>query len=312
MPSAKDIIIKPIKAADANALVRRVHYSGKVVNNSQLHLGVFLNGRLEGAMQFGPSLDKRKIQGLVEGTSWNGFIELNRMAFSDNLPRNSESRALGVAFRMMKKTYPHIEWIVSFADGTQCGDGTIYRASGFVLTGIKRNNQIWAAPSGEIFNDTSIRPGIGGERERAKQVFSRTSLTDGRSKQQQQQQAKAVISRTTTTKGSHILENGASSMKAYKEAGWRPLEGFQLRYIYFLNPQARERLTVPIIPFSRIDEIGAGMYRGEKRSKQAMDATSVTATGQHRSDRSNNQAGEAGDGSDQEHSGGATPTHPLQ
>jgi hypothetical protein len=102
MVTAKDIRIAPINSATANVLVRRIHYSGKVVNNSQLHLGVFLDNRLEGAMQFGPSLDKRKIQGLVSGTKWSGFIELNRMAFSDNLPRNSESRALGVAFRLIK------------------------------------------------------------------------------------------------------------------------------------------------------------------------------------------------------------------
>jgi len=114
MPSAKDIHVAPISAKDAAALVKRVHYSGKVVQNSQLHLGVFLNGRLEGVMQFGPSLDKRKVQGLVEGTGWNGFIELNRMAFSDRLPRNSESRALGIAMRMIRKAYPHIEWVISF------------------------------------------------------------------------------------------------------------------------------------------------------------------------------------------------------
>lgn len=267
MPSAKDLVIKPIAASDANALVRRVHYSGKVVSNSQLHLGVFLADRLEVAMQFGPSLDKRKLQGLVRGTEWNGFIELNRMAFSERLPRNSESRALGVAFRLFRRHYPHIGWIVSFADGTQCGDGTIYRAAGFVLTGIKPNNQIWEAPTGEVFLDTSIRPGIGGERERerARQVFSRTSLTDGRSKQQQQ--AKNILSRTTTTKGNHILDTGASSMKAYKEAGWRPKPGFQLRYVYFLDPTARERLTVPVLPFSRIEDMGAAMVRGQKISR---------------------------------------------
>jgi hypothetical protein len=162
---AKRIIVKPISAQDANRIVRQLHYSGKVVNNSQLHLGVFLDGKCGGAMQFGPSLDKRKMLGLVTGTLWNEFIELNRMAFADWLPRNGESRALGYAFRFIRKHYPHIKWIVSFADGTQCGDGTIYRASGFVLTGIKENNQIWEAPTGETFNDTSIRPGIGGERE---------------------------------------------------------------------------------------------------------------------------------------------------
>ena len=228
MATAKDIHIAPVKASDANELVRRVHYSGKVVNNSQLHLGVFLNGRLEGAMQFGPSLDKRKMLGLVRDTPWNGFIELNRMAFSDALPRNSESRALGVSFRLMRKRYPHIQWVVSFADGTQCGDGTIYRASGFALTGIKRNNQIWAAPTGETF------------------------------------------SRTTMTKGGNNHATGAASMKAYQEAGFRPLGGFQLRYVYFIDPTSRKRLTVPVLPFSKIEEMGAGMYRGTTRAKQAM------------------------------------------
>jgi hypothetical protein len=27
--------------------------------------------------------------------------------------------------RLIRKTYPHIEWVISFADGSQCGDGTI-------------------------------------------------------------------------------------------------------------------------------------------------------------------------------------------
>lgn len=254
MGQAKSIIVKPISAQDANRIVKAIHYSGKVVNNSQLHLGVFLNGKCGGAMQFGPSLDKRKIVGLVEGTLWNEFIELNRMAFADWLPRNSESRALGYAFRWMRKQYPQIKWVVSFADGTQCGDGTIYRASGFVLTGIKENDQIWEAPTGER--------------------FSRMCLTDPTSKQQQQQ-AKQVISRTTTTKGKHICGNGAASMQQYQDAGWKPKAGFQLRYIYFIDPTARERLTVPVLPFSEIDNRGAGMYKGKSRVRSVGSDTSA-------------------------------------
>lgn len=263
MGDAKDLIVKPIKATDANRIVSALHYSGKVVKNSQVHLGVFYKGKCGGAMQFGPSLDKRKLQGLVRGTLWNEFIELNRMAFADWLPRNGESRCIAYAIRWLKKTYPWIKWVVSFADGTQCGDGTIYRASGFVLTGIKENDQIWAAPSGE--------------------KFSRTSLTDGKSKQQQQQQARAVIS--TVTKGKHIAHamqmraagspgrmgdvckttGGGASMRSFQDAGWKPLQGFQLRYLYFLDPSASARLTVPILPFSEIARQGAGMYRGQPK-----------------------------------------------
>lgn len=242
--SAKDIILRPIDRREADALVKRVHYSGKVVNNSQLHIGVFYGGKLEGAMQFGPSLDKRKICGLVEGTGWNDFLELNRLAFSDTLPRNSESRALSIAFKLIRQHAAHVKWVISFADGAQCGDGTIYRAAGFVLTGIKKNDQIWAAPDNE--------------------VYSRTSLTDGRSKGQQQAPL-AAVSRVTATKGNNILETGGASMQTFKDAGWKPLDGYQLRYIYFLDPSYRQRLTVPEVPYSRIQEIGAGMYRGEKR-----------------------------------------------
>lgn len=269
MATAKDILVKPIKSAIAIKFVKAHHYSGKVAQNSQLHLGVFLDNELYGVMQFGPSLDKRKIQGLVEGTLWHEFLELNRLAFDDVLPRNSESRALAIAFKLIKKNAPQVKWIVSFADGTQCGDGTIYRASGFVLTGIKKNNQIWEAPSGNVYQSNSARGVSNCNVVHAKAMAevqgareSRTSLTDGRSKKEQQK-AQTII-RTTQTKSNNILETGASSMKIFKDAGWKPLDGFQLRYIYFIDKSYRTRLTVPELPFSEIERMGARMYKGQK------------------------------------------------
>jgi hypothetical protein len=44
--------------------------------------------------------------------------------------------------------------------------------------------------------------------------------------------------------------------------------------LYFLNPEARKRLTVPILPFSRIAEMGAGMYRGKPRVAPVEEAES--------------------------------------
>lgn len=154
MAGVKDIIVKPINPTAANAFVKKHHYSGKVVPNSQLHFGCFLNGVLGGVMQFGPSLDKSKVIGLVKNTGWNEFIELNRMAFSELLPKNAESRCIAVALRLIKKNYPHIKWVISFADGCQCGDGTIYRASGFKLTQIKTNTSIRQNPkTGQLMQD---------------------------------------------------------------------------------------------------------------------------------------------------------------
>lgn len=70
--------------------------------------------------------------------------------------------------------------------------------------------------------------------------------------------------------------NGAyKSMEWYAEK-WdtKVIEGFQFRYIYLIDKTCQ--ITVPILPFSTIDEIGGGMYKGEKitlaERKQAVEA----------------------------------------
>lgn len=50
--------------------------------------------------------------------------------------------------------------------------------------------------------------------------------------------------------------------KLMKELNATPLIGFQLRYIYLIDKSCK--IPVPILPFSKIDEMGAGMYKGEK------------------------------------------------
>lgn len=235
MGRAKDIEVKVIPSKIANPFIRSHHYSGKVVNNSSLHFGAFLDGRLHGVMSYGSSLDKSKIVGLVEGTKWNDFLELNRMAFDDYLPRNSESRCISQSIKLIKRNAPNIKWIISFADGCSCGDGTIYRASNFVLTGIKVNSDLCELPNGDKIHSMTLKSN----------PFRPRKELGGRS--------------------FFEVTNGKYDWKKYVEvAGGKILAGYQLRYIYFIDKSYRERLTVPEIPFSKIDEIGAGMYKGEK------------------------------------------------
>tara|TARA_R100001198_G_C5215509_1_gene199384 strand:- start:287 stop:1039 length:753 start_codon:yes stop_codon:yes gene_type:complete len=249
MASAKDIIIKPINARTANEKCKKIHYSGKVVPNSQLHFGVFLNGKLEGVMQFGPSINKRGTVNLVEGTGFNEFIELNRMAFSDALPRFSESRAISITLKIIKKRYPQIKWVISFSDGTQCGDGTIYRASGFNLVEIRESDALRKNPkTGEVVH---------------------------------------------TIQAHHLMITN-------EWKSWEKTKGYQLKYIYFIDKSYKDRLTVPILPFSKIDEMGAGMYKGER------------LTIAERKDTIKNKRVNEANSSDQLESGGATPTHTLQ
>lgn len=225
--SAKDIVIKPIDSKSSVKIVSRLHYSGKCTQNSQIHLGVFLNNKLEGALQFGPSIDKRRMASNL-GIGFNHFLELNRMALSDTCPKNSESRALGVSLRLLKKTYPHLRVIVSFADACQCGDGTIYKASGFKLHSFKKNTSLLVGPNGD--------------------VVAKKSLDD----------------KICPTTGKYM------SSIYVKERGYKPLVGYQMKYLYFFDKELEKQHD--FIDFKDIPK-EIRMYKGIKRIEHESNAT---------------------------------------
>lgn len=232
MGRVKDIKVKVIPSQIARPFVKAHHYSGKVVNNSCLHFGAFLDGKLHGVMSFGPSMDKSKVIGLVEGTKWREFLELNRMAFDDYLPKNSESYCISKAIMLIKKNAPHIKWIISFADGCQCGDGTIYRASNFLLTGITKNKTIMEFPTGERISTLAARA-----------EFDGTQIRE--------------LCRKLGIEHKYRTDND------WKKLGAVFVDGYMFRYIYLIDKSCK--LTVPIIPYSKIDEMGIGMYKGQKK-----------------------------------------------
>lgn len=235
MATAKDIRVYPCDKGTARAFIAKHHYSGKNASAQWLYLAVALQGEMIGAISVGRPIDPRKSRLLVKDTAWDSFCEIGRMVMIDDTPRNVESRALAVACRLIHRQYPYIEWIQTFADGTQCGDGTIYRAAAFLLTGIRKNLTILQAPTGERVADLTLK-------------------TNRRTES------------ITRTKGKHALANrGAATLKPLFEAGYKRLPGFQLRYVKFLIPGQEHRLTVPVMPYSDIERLGAGMYKGRRK-----------------------------------------------
>lgn len=222
----KDLVIKTISSEDAKRVIIENHYSKKTTQNSQINLGVFYKNILYGAMQFGPSIDKNRMAKNLN-VGFNEFLELNRMAFHDRLPKNSESRALSVAIRIIKKNYPFIRLIVSFADACQCGDGTIYRASGFKLHSYKKNTSLLVSPTGEVVAKKSLDNSISGDGKYLSSVY-------------------------------------------INEKGYRPLNGFQMKYVYFFDKNIEKNYS--FIDFDSIRDI-VSMYKG-KRAPSVESSTS--------------------------------------
>ena len=232
MGKAKDIIVRVIPKKVADKFVKERHYSHKVAATGLVNFGAFLDNKLIGVAQWGRPINKYLQINVVKNSGWNSFLELNRLVCIDDTPKNTESRFIAICLKLLKENAPQVKWVISFADATQCGDGTIYRASGFKLISINDSEQLYVLPNGEKVHLMSLQGGH------------------------------------YSSKRKEMLKEGYTNPKEYmaKVLKGQKLEGKQLKYIYFIDKNAEKDLTVPIIPFDKIDELNIGMYKGQKIS----------------------------------------------
>jgi hypothetical protein len=98
----------------------------------RLCLGVYLDETLQGALVFtsGPRYGYR----LLSGAAPQKVSVLARLWLSDSLPPNSESRVIGIALRLVRKS---TGWklLLSYADPMVGHAGTIYQATGWIYLG---------------------------------------------------------------------------------------------------------------------------------------------------------------------------------
>ena len=129
------LYVAAIPSREAREIIRRHHYSRRIVPNAYVHLGIYLGGERVGALQFGYALNPRRGDRVVAGTGVHEYLELNRMWLSDAAPRNSESRALSFAIKYIRRVLPWVRWIQSYADERCGGCGVVYQACGFLYLG---------------------------------------------------------------------------------------------------------------------------------------------------------------------------------
>lgn len=234
MSKIKDIKVKLINKRDADKIVKSLHYSGKVTQNSQLNYGVFYKGKLMGCAQFGPSIDKRRMAQNL-GIGMNESLELNRLAISDFLGKNAESRVLGICLKLIKKQYPFIRCIISFADACQCGDGTIYRASNFKLHSFKVNKSLLTLSGKSLEYVRKFIPC-------ANEIMAQKALDNYR------------------------VDSGRYLGAVAKEMGAQSLSGYQMKYIYFFDKELEGRFK--FVDFKDIPQ-EVKMYKGEKLERDS-------------------------------------------
>lgn len=147
-----DFYIEEIPRNKANTLIMKNHYSKKFYSASTIHLGVFLNKEMIGVLQFGFAMNPASMDSVVKGTKIDEYLELNRMWFIDNSPKNSKSMAISYSFKYIKRKYKKIKWVQSFADERCKKFGIVYQAANFIYCG-EHTNIFWEI-EGEFFHNS--------------------------------------------------------------------------------------------------------------------------------------------------------------
>ena len=135
---SESFYIKEIPKKISNEIIVKNHYSKKVAGfaTTYIYLGVFENDILLGSLQYGFAMNPASAKNIVDGTGIHEHLELNRMWLSDEINvKYPESQAISMSISYIKKKYPKIKWIQSFADERCGGFGIVYQACSFSYYG---------------------------------------------------------------------------------------------------------------------------------------------------------------------------------
>jgi hypothetical protein len=154
----QQVVVKPIPFVAARTLIERHHYLHSLPGGTKLTFGAFVGGRLLGAICFGAG--PQNAYSLVYRAKPHDCLALTRLWLSDGLPRNSESRVIGVCLRALRQ-HTLVKFVVSYADPSQGHLGTIYQASGWLYVGLSQMMPLYDLGDGKARQSRSLAHGFG-------------------------------------------------------------------------------------------------------------------------------------------------------
>jgi adenine modification enzyme len=151
---SNEFYIKEIDRNLANDIIVKNHYSKKFYNATYIHLGLFVNEEIKGVLQYGYAMNPASCGSVVEGTQKDEYLELNRMWIADNVGEYPESRAISYSLKYIRRKYPKIKWIQSFADERCGGFGIVYQACSFDYYG-EHKSDFWEL-DGQVYHNIQM------------------------------------------------------------------------------------------------------------------------------------------------------------
>lgn len=223
------LVIRQIDKPVAESMIVKHHYTHKW-SLCQVAYGIyyitdedskFFDEKVEkliGCMVFGQPVGRSAAESISKLIKVDEVLELTRLFIFDGYGRNIESYCLSQALQLLRRDFPHIKALITYADGEQGHKGTIYQACGFYYQG---NSTIALMPN---YSVSLVKP--------YQWMHSRT---------------------VSSTYGSHNVEH---LKKKINHTFWRKKESSKHRYVCLLGNKLEKKkvlanLKHPFLPYPK-------------------------------------------------------------
>ncbi len=136
------LVIRQVDAATLRGVIASYHYSGRMPDAVQECYAGYYGTTFAGGIAFGPGA--ASVRNELPDLTPQQVRELVRLWSPDGMPRNTESRLIGAALRMLRS----IRLVVSFSDPAEGHVGTVYQATNAVYLGLSGNGSRYLDPDG--------------------------------------------------------------------------------------------------------------------------------------------------------------------
>lgn len=154
MYKVNDLYVIPIDRVTAKKIVMNFHYMKTFPAGSWLYFGIMHKGikELMGVAVFGRSTGTDAKAKLFPNVKPDEILEMQRLWISDAMKMNAESKSLSLIIETIKKNYPTLKLVWTYAGGCKDDCGIVYQSSGFMFLGSEPSNDFYLTKSGEYKN----------------------------------------------------------------------------------------------------------------------------------------------------------------
>lgn len=143
--SVASMRVEAVSPRFARPFIAKHHYT-KTFPDSTLHtFAGWIGDALAGVITFGMGVGLNQYKALIPDIKRGEYLELTRLWSPDGMPKNTESRLIGAAIRMLP---PKVRLLISFADSSRGHTGTIYQATNFYHLGMTNGGKMLVTEDG--------------------------------------------------------------------------------------------------------------------------------------------------------------------